>query len=121
MSTIPSTSISHSNFASILNTALDTYKRKTEKDLASDPLLPRLQSCDSPEAILDVLREQIPALNKSQNIDEGFTEWVIPTVNVLHSFSDTLGQTVGLVNIRICTHGRTSALIFVFRHFHQQI
>jgi hypothetical protein len=101
MSSLPLTSTSRSNFASIFNVALDSYKRKTKKGLASHPLLPRLQSCSSPEAILDVFREQIPAFNKSQNIDDGFTEWVIPTVNVLHSFSDMLGQAVGLVNIRM--------------------
>ena len=100
MSSVTLTSTSRPNFTSIFNVALDSYRRKTKKDLASHPLLPRLQSCGSTEAILDVFREQIPALNKSQNIDGGFTEWVIPTVNVLHSFSDILGQAVGLVNIR---------------------
>ena len=101
MSTAPSTSTSHSNFASIFNTALDSYKRKTKKDLASHPLLSSLQSCDSPEAVLTVLREQIPAFNQSQDRDDGFTKWVIPTVNVLYTFSGTIGQGVGLVNINI--------------------
>ena len=100
MSSVTLTSTSRPNFTPIFNVALDSYRRKTKKDLASHPLLPRLQSCGSTEAILDVFRAQIPALNKSQNIDGGFTEWVIPTVNVLHSFSDILGQAVGLVNIR---------------------
>jgi hypothetical protein len=101
MSTIPSTSTSHSNFASIFNTTLDTYKRKTRKDLASHPLLPRIQSCDSPEAILTVLREQIPAFSQSQNGDDGLTKWVIPTINVLYSFPAAIGEGVGLVNIRM--------------------
>jgi hypothetical protein len=101
MSTEPSTSTSHSNFVSIFNAALDTYKHKTKKDLASHPLLPSLQSCDSPEAVLTVLREQIPALSKSNNGDDGLTKWVIPTVNVVYAFSATLGQGVGLVNINV--------------------
>jgi len=65
MSAVPSTSRpseSHSNFASIFNASLETYNRKTKQDLASHPLLPRLQSCDSPEAILTVRREQTPAV-----------------------------------------------------------
>jgi hypothetical protein len=99
MSTVPSTSTSQSNFASIFNAALESYKRKTKKDLASHPLLPSLQSCDSPEAILTVLREQIPTFSQSQNGDDGLTKWVTPTVNVLYAFSGTLGQGVGLVNI----------------------
>jgi hypothetical protein len=100
MSTEPSTSTSHSNFLPIFNAALESYKRKTKKDLTSHPLLPTLQSCDSPEAILTVLREQIPAFNQSQNGDDGLTKWVSPTVNVLYAFSDTIGQGIGLVSIR---------------------
>ena len=98
MSTKPFTSTSHSDFVSIFNTALETYKHKTKKDLASHPLLSSFQSCDSPEAIIIVLREQIPALSQSQNGDDGLTKWVTPTVNVLYAFSAALGQGVGLVN-----------------------
>jgi hypothetical protein len=101
MSAVPSTSTSHSNFAYIFNVALETYKRKTKEDLASHPLLPILQSCDSPEAVLAILREQIPVLNQSQNGDDGLTKWITPTVNVLYAFSATIGGGVGLVNIRI--------------------
>ena len=100
MSTQPSTSTSHLNFLPIFNAALETYKRKTKKDLTSHPLLPTLQSCDSSEAILTVLREQIPAFNQSRDGDDGLTKWVTPTVNVLCAFSDTLGQGIGLVSIR---------------------
>jgi hypothetical protein len=104
MSAVPSTSTSHSNFAPIFNVALEKYKRKTKQDLAKHPLLPRLQSCDSPEAILTVLREQTPEFNRSQNSGDGLTEWVTPTVNVLYSFSATIGGVVGLVNINIFPH-----------------
>ena len=100
MSAGPSTSTSHSNFVSIFNAALETYKCKTKKDLTSHPLLPTLQSCDSPEAILTVLQEQIPAFGQSQIGDDGLTKWVTPTVKVLYSFSAALGAGVGLVSIR---------------------
>lgn len=101
MSTNPSTSNSHSSFVSIFNAALETYKRKTKEDLASYPLLPSLQSCNSPEAVLTVLREQIPAFNQTQNGEDGLTKWVTPTVNVLYAFSATIGQGVGLVSTKI--------------------
>ncbi|KAF8487249.1 hypothetical protein DFH94DRAFT_841611 [Russula ochroleuca] len=97
MSTVPSTSTSHSNFVSIFNAALETYKRKTKKDLASHPLLPTLQSCESAEAILAILREQIPEFSQPQNGDDRLTKWVAPTVNVLYSFSATIGLGVGQV------------------------
>ena len=101
MSAAPSASTSHSNFVSVFNAALEAYKRRTKKDLTSHPLLPNLQSCDSPEAILAVLRERIPAFSQSQNEDDGLTKWVSPTVNVLYSLSATLGGGIGLVGIRI--------------------
>ena len=100
MSTNPSTSISQPNFASIFNEALDTYKRKTKKDLASHPLLPRLRSCNSPEAIFTVLQDEIP-FNQFENGDNGLTNWVMPTVKVLFAFSTTVGQGVQPVNIKI--------------------
>jgi hypothetical protein len=102
--TTPSTSTSQSNFASIFNASLESYKRKTKKDLASHPLLPRLQSCESPEGVLTVLRDQVPAFNQSQNGDDRLTNWVTPTVNVLYSFSATIGS-VGLVNIKTFRRG----------------
>ena len=98
--TDPSTSTSQSNFASIFNAALESYKRKTKKDLASHPLFPSLQSCESPEGVLTILRDQVPAFSQSQSCDDRLTKWVAPTVNVLCSFSGTIGQGVGLVNIR---------------------
>ena len=101
MSAVPSTSTSRSNFVSVFNAALETYKRKTKNDLASHPLLPAFQSCDSPEAVLTVLREQIPGFNESRDGDDGLTKWVTPTVNVLYSFSSTIGGGVGLVSIRL--------------------
>jgi hypothetical protein len=96
---VASTSTPHSNFVSIFNAALETYRRKTKKDLTTHPLLLSLQSCVSPEAILTVLRDQIPAFSQSQNGDDGLTKWVAPTVTVLYAFSATLGGGVGLVSI----------------------
>ena len=101
-------STAHSNFASIFNAALKSYKRKTKEDLTSHPILPRLQSCDSSEAILAVLRDQIPEFDQSQNRDDRLTKWVSPTVNVLYAFSATVGQGVGLVRIEIFCHGEFS-------------
>ena len=86
----------------IFNAALESYKHKTKKDLASHPLHPRLESCDSLEAILTVLRDQIPGFSESQNGHDALTKWATPTVNVLYAFSDTLGQGIGLVSIKTC-------------------
>ena len=81
------------------NAVLGTYKRKTKKYLASQPLLLSLQTCDFAEAILAVLRELISAFNRFTNGDDRLTKWVTPTVNDLYSFSATIGGGVGLVSI----------------------
>jgi hypothetical protein len=101
MSTVPSpsTSRSGSNLDSIFNAALKTYKKKAGKDITSHPLATELQSCDSPDAILAVLRKQIPTPDQSQSGDETFAKCLIPTVKVLYNLSDTLGEGVGLVII----------------------
>ena len=116
----PSTSTpSQSNFVPIFNAALESYKRKTKKDLTSHPLLPSLESCESPEAVLAVLKDQVPsAFNQTQNgeDEDGLTKWVSPAVNVLYSFSGTIGQGVGLVNIKGFITGN-SALIFYLQAF----
>ena len=98
MSNLPSSSTSRSNLHAIFNAALRTYKKKTGKDITSHPLATELQSCDSPDAILAVLRRQMPTPDQSQNGDETFEKYLIPTVNVLYTLSDTLGEGVGLVN-----------------------
>lgn len=97
---VPSTSTPQPDFATIFNAALAAYNRKTKKDLTSNPLLPKLQSCNSPDAILAVLRQEIPTFSESENGDNRLTKWVMPTVRVLLAFSATIGQGVGLVNIR---------------------
>ena len=104
MSSISSTSTSQTNFAYIFYAALESYRRKTKKDLASHPLLADLQDCHSPDDVLSFMRERIP----SQNSDNEISKWVVPTVNSLDKCSDTLGKVVELVNISTLHFGGTS-------------
>ncbi|KAH9047747.1 hypothetical protein EDB84DRAFT_1673406 [Lactarius hengduanensis] len=98
MSQVPpaSTSTSSTNFETIFGAALEGYNKQTKKDIISHPLAVQLQSCDSPSAILAVLRAQVQAFDQSQIADEKLTKWLDPTVNVLYAFSATLGEGVGL-------------------------
>ena len=109
MSNVPSPSTSRSNLNSIFSAALTTYKKKTGKDITSHPLATELQSCDSPDAILAVLRRQIPPPDQSQNRDETFAKCLVPTVNVLYTLSDALGEGVGLVIITMSSLPRICA------------
>ena len=103
MSQNPSTSASSTSFETIFNAALEEYERKTKKNIASHPLAAHIKSCDSPSAILAVLRAQVQESDKSQSADERLTKWLDPTVNVLCAFSGILGNAVGLVIIRFDT------------------
>ena len=97
MSQIPSTTASSPSFETIFKEAIEEYEKKTKKDIASHPLAAQLKSCDSPSAILAILRAQVQASDKSQSADERLTKWLDPTVNVLCAFSAILGDTVGQV------------------------
>ena len=89
---------SSASFETIFTDASKEYKRQTKRDIASHPLATRLQSCDSPQAVLAVLRDQVQKFDQSQSVDEKWVKWVDPTVNVLYAFSGTLGNGVGLVS-----------------------
>ncbi|KAN0141459.1 hypothetical protein V8E53_000704 [Lactarius tabidus] len=97
MSQIPSTSASGTSFDTIFAAALKEYKKKTKRDIASHPLATQLQSCDSPSAILAVLKDQAQTFAMSQSPDERLTKWLDPTVNVLYAFSASIGGPVELV------------------------
>lgn len=95
MSQTPPTATSNSNYRSIFDSALEAYKKKTGKDLTSDPLLRRLEAGRSPDDILDILQEHITGFDQSLSSD-GLTKWLNPTVNVLYAFSMTIGNSLGV-------------------------
>jgi hypothetical protein len=102
-----STSTSSSNFQSIFNASLQAYNNKTKNILLDHPLADQLQSCDSLNAVLSVLQDLIQQFEQRRTSDERLKNWLNPTVNVLYSFSATLGEGVGMVSIdyltMICT------------------
>jgi hypothetical protein len=95
MSQTPATATSNSNYRTIFDSALEAYKKKTGKDLTSDPLLRRLEAGRSPNDILDILQEHIAGFDQSLRRD-GLTKWLNPTVNVLYAFSITIGNSLGV-------------------------
>ena len=95
----PSTS-SSPNFQLIFNNALKAYERRTRSDLLAHPLVAQLQDCNSLSTILTVVHQQVQEFHQSRGGDESLTKWLDPTVKVLYSLSDTLGEGVSLVCIR---------------------
>jgi hypothetical protein len=93
------TATSSSNFQLIINNALKAYEKRTKTDLLAHPLASQLQACDSPDAILAVLQQQVQGLDRSRSSDDRWTKWLDPTVNILYALSQTLGEGVGLVSL----------------------
>jgi hypothetical protein len=94
---------SNSNYQHIFSVAIESYKKRTGKDLTSNPLLPKLETCNSPDAIIALLREQIPGFDQSRsdNDSEKLSNWLNPTVNVIATFSGTISDSFGLVGLRV--------------------
>ena len=93
-----SASTPSSNFQSIFNGALKAYEKKTKNDLLAHPLAAQLQACKSPGDILAVLQDKVNEFDQSRSANERLSQWLDPTINVLYSFSATLGSGVGLVS-----------------------
>ena len=96
--THPTASSSSSNFQLVLDAALEAYEKKTKCKLLTHPLAARLQSCDSPTAVLSVLQDLIQQFDRRRASDQGLSNWLNPTINVIYAFSSAIGQGVGLVS-----------------------
>jgi len=96
----PSTTDPSDRFRSIFDKALKAYTKKTERDLLSLPLFREINACDSPEDILNKLRDPTLGFNQPGSSDDGLKKWLTPIVNVLYAFSATLGEGVGMVRCR---------------------
>ena len=90
---------SSSDIERIFNAALKSYKKKTKKDLKSHDLFKQFDECDSPEEILAKFQDTHFDDPSQIGSDDGLKRWLIPTLNVLCAFSDTLGEGVSLVAI----------------------
>ncbi|KAH9177931.1 hypothetical protein EDB89DRAFT_2239681, partial [Lactarius sanguifluus] len=85
-----------SDFKSILDAALSEYKKKTGKQLLNHPLATELQRCDSVDATLTIFQRQAEAFQQFRDGDQRLMKWISPVVDVLYTFSETLG---GVANI----------------------
>ena len=92
------------NFTAIFNVAINKYWRLTGKHLDTHPFAAQLDPCQSPEAISNVLRTQAQAFRRFREGEERLMKWLDPTIHILCTLSDALGQGIDLVgNLVICT------------------
>jgi hypothetical protein len=94
----PSTSTSTDNFNAVFNAASAEYQFVTRKRLDTHPLAARLDTCDSPKAVSDLLRTQAQVFSTFRKGDEKLMAWLDPMVHILFTFSATLGEGIGLVS-----------------------
>lgn len=92
-------SSSSSNFQTIFNASLQAYENKTKDKLLDHPLAAQLQSCGSSNGVLSILQDLIQQFDQRRASDLRLKNWLNPTVNVLYTFSATLGSGVGLVSL----------------------
>ena len=85
----------------MLDAALVEYKKKTGNDLLALWLASELQTCKSVDSVLDVLRDQAKAFERSDSEDQKLMKSIDPLVNVLSIFSDALGAGASLVHINL--------------------
>ncbi|KAI0291329.1 hypothetical protein B0F90DRAFT_1649724, partial [Multifurca ochricompacta] len=85
-----------SNFALIFRVASKEYKKQTGQDLDSHPFATALNNCHSPDAVLNLFREQAQAFDEFRKEDESLMKWLRPTIHILYMFSATLGEGISL-------------------------
>jgi hypothetical protein len=108
---------SSSTIEGIFDAAIKSYKKKTKKDLKNHDLFKRLETCDSPAAILAVF--QASQFDRTRG-DDRLKKWLVPAINVLCAFSETLGEGVSLVNIDSSPSVSGHTLMSIFdRYSHQ--
>ena len=83
----------------MLDAALIEYKKKTGEDLQAIWLASELQTCESVDSVLGILRDQAEAFEQSG--DRKLMKWIDPLVHVLYTFSGALGDGVSVVRIMI--------------------
>ena len=101
MSQTPTATASNANYQFIFDNALEAYRKKTKKDLRSHPLLAELHACNSPDAVLTILRKQIDQSRSASSADGRLMSWLNPTVNVLYTLSEAVGGGISLVSINM--------------------
>lgn len=103
-----------SNIERIFDTALKSYQKKTKQDLKKHDLFQQLEKCDSPAAILATFQDDKFGQSRTGG-DDKLKKWLVPTINVLYAFSETLGEGVALVNMNLYINDLT--LMFVRQVF----
>lgn len=85
----------------LITDAFEKYAKITGKDLSKDPFAAVLEQSNSPEAILELLREREKSFKEYREGGRNLINCLSPIVYVLQAFSGILGEAVA---VRLTTH-----------------
>ena len=88
-----------SNLKSILDAALSEYKKKTGTGLLKHSLAEEVKRCDSIGTISAILQGQAREFQQFRDGDQRLMKWINPMVDILSTFSETLGGVAGTVRL----------------------
>jgi hypothetical protein len=94
------TDLSTSNFTAIFDAASNEYNKLTKHDLETHPFAAAFENSNSPDSVMNVFRKQAQAFDQFCKGDDKLMAWLTPIVNILSTFSGTLGEGIGLVSIQ---------------------
>src|SRR5216683_7497278 len=97
MSSTGHTTTPNSNLQLIID-ALADYTNQTGTDLSKNPFSEKIEHCNTPDAILEVLQEREKAFKEYRDGNWGLIDCLSPVVHVLHAFSGILGEDLSLVS-----------------------
>ena len=111
-------------FTEIFEAAQSEYQRITKKSLDTHPFAKKLQHCNNPEAVSNVFQTQAEVFSKSCKGDEKVMALLDPTIHILSTFSETLGEGIGLVrhsirSARSFLNAWSSAILTRKNYFHR--
>ena len=86
-----------SDLNSILDAALNEYKKTTGGGLLDHPLAKEVKKCDTIGAISAILQGQARQFRQFKDGDQRLMKWIDPMVDTLSTFSETLGGVASIV------------------------
>ena len=94
------TDLSTANFTAIFDAALNEYKTLTKQDLQTHPFAAAFENSDSTDSVMNIFRKQAQAFDKFRKDDDKLMAWLTQIVNILFTFSGSLGEGIGLVSVQ---------------------
>jgi hypothetical protein len=104
MSSITQTTVTRTTSPStlqLITDALADYVNQLEIDLSQNPFVEKLQLCNNPNAILELLQEREHAFRTYREEHRTLINHLSPAVHVLHAFSGILGEALSSVSCTI--------------------